>query len=107
MTEQEAKTKWCPMVRYSADAEPSANLWYFGKQGRDERVNCIASDCMMWRWEIMECLTCIGKGIIRHGEVSSQSCFQCGNGKWNIDNDFIVGTGTIKFGGYCGLGGKP
>jgi hypothetical protein len=109
MTEKEAKEKWCPMARCKIDHDCAdtiaVNRWSDGAMIRGSL--CVASDCMMWRWEIMECLTCRGKGIIRHGEVSSQSCFQCGNGKWNIDNDFIVGTGTIKFGGYCGLGGKP
>lgn len=35
MTEEEAKTKWCPMVRKT--------MWY-------DQV-CLASGCMMWRWE--------------------------------------------------------
>ena len=54
MTEEEAKTKWCPHVRFSAcDDSDSSNrdqvstntdvvgLWN----------NCIASDCMMWSWD--------------------------------------------------------
>jgi hypothetical protein len=51
MTEQQAKEKWCPMVWHSEDdVMPAANRWVFGNKGRDERVNCIASNCMMWRW---------------------------------------------------------
>jgi len=44
MTETEAKTKWCPMVRLPAkidDPEPGVNR--FG--------SCIGSACMMWRLE--------------------------------------------------------
>lgn len=46
MTEQEARSKWCPMVR---------NNWHGtstnrGDRGSIETCSCIASDCMMWRW---------------------------------------------------------
>jgi hypothetical protein len=45
MTEEEAKTKWCPHLR----ANGSNVLGV--KEGEIERgtdTNCIASDCMMW-----------------------------------------------------------
>ncbi len=56
MTEDEAKTKWCPMVRYGVadDGKCSTNrspeVW--GPQhGATSRVNahCIGSQCMAWR----------------------------------------------------------
>ena len=39
MTEEEAKTKWCPQMNSSY-------------------TKCIASDCMMWKWdgEITRCV---------------------------------------------------
>ena len=40
MTEDEAKTKWCPMVRAGNEA---------GCNRKDATDKCIASDCMMWR----------------------------------------------------------
>lgn len=50
MTEEEAKTKWCPMVR-------SPGWVVDGAMGnRDHRGGwtggdcCVASECMMWRW---------------------------------------------------------
>ena len=49
MTEDEARKKWCPMVRWTSHdceakyADPFEN--------RGEACNCIASECMMWQWE--------------------------------------------------------
>ena len=49
MTESEAKTKWCPMVRMriSDDSNISGNAIF----GSHEHYGfCIGSECMMWRW---------------------------------------------------------
>jgi hypothetical protein len=79
MTEDEAKTKWCPMVRaatlitgvdYHETAVGGAGCNRAHPNMMFEGAVCIASDCMMWRW-------------IDRGSVSKP-----------ID-------------GYCGLGGKP
>jgi hypothetical protein len=53
-TEEEAKKKWCPTVRFSTfngrnpEAEAAVNCYDNDK--RQEDFTCIASDCMMWRW---------------------------------------------------------
>ena len=52
MTEDQARTKWCPMVRYVPDHEG-----YYAPGNKfglidDTHTSCMASDCMMWRWEI-------------------------------------------------------
>lgn len=47
MTEDEARTKWCPMARTDAPTGGSHNRDY-----KDWPVGmCIASDCMMWWWD--------------------------------------------------------
>lgn len=45
MTEDEAKTRWCPMYPVGVDLRVTAstNLQY--------RSNCIGAACMMWRWD--------------------------------------------------------
>jgi len=50
MTEDEAKTKWCPQVRFTSDSHKntvSINKYIDG--GIPPASNCIASDCMMWK----------------------------------------------------------
>jgi len=42
MTEQEAKTKWCPMAYTNRGEEMRP----------PESVRCITSECMMWRWNV-------------------------------------------------------
>ena len=62
-TEHEAKDKWCPQVRFhdtEADSQP-ANSWSLHSSCSDENkygternpkiCRCIASECMMWRWQ--------------------------------------------------------
>ena len=55
MTEQEAKTKWCPMVRAAKNVQP---VQLMGQANMDpasarnpEQARCIGSGCMMWRWD--------------------------------------------------------
>lgn len=48
VTEDKAKTKWCPFVRIMDGAglvETTMN-----RVGSQKHPNCIASDCMAWRW---------------------------------------------------------
>jgi hypothetical protein len=45
---KEAKRRWCPMVRMDAGTQSTQNR---GAQG--ELIypsNCVADECMMWRW---------------------------------------------------------
>lgn len=54
MTEQEAKTKWCPMARVEILGEGcSANRLpdyesLNGEMVRDASANCLGSGCMVW-----------------------------------------------------------
>ena len=52
MTEDEAKEKWCPMVRVTSIANIGVLLPKGRKPTSDGSYEdyCVASDCMMWRW---------------------------------------------------------
>lgn len=80
MTEDEAKTKWCPFARTSCASEPitgnhAANRYSSGQRDGQGAHNCIGSACMAWRQ-------------IR---------------RWS--DPFMEQPGS--HGGYCGLAGKP
>jgi hypothetical protein len=53
-TEEEIKTKWCPMIRES-DMDGSSGSWnrphLISADGKPvNHTGCLASGCMMWRW---------------------------------------------------------
>jgi hypothetical protein len=49
MTEEEAKKKWCPMVRHG----DSARNRTYNEGAMLQAFACIASDCMMWREDVI------------------------------------------------------
>ncbi len=86
MTEDEAKTKWCPMVRsatlitgvdYHETAVGGAGCNRAHPNMMFEGANCIASDCMMFRKTFCpECNTM--SDVEKHG--CNNTHFYCGLG---------------------------
>jgi hypothetical protein len=84
MTEDEAKTKWCPMFRVShagAGGSQYSTTSFEMKDNRNFRSQseCLASACMAWRWNET---TYSG----RYGDTP---------------------TGEAPTEGHCGLAGRP
>jgi len=57
MTEEEAKTKWCPMVRRVSQAMSSGGVSVLAanRNGNGDIAagsECIGSACMMFRWTL-------------------------------------------------------
>lgn len=96
MTEDEAKTKWCPFVRI-ARLEPlpdqsdvyvhvgGVNTDALGRNRIPRSCLCIASACMAWRWTAAQ-----GIRVERYELDGSVSDVTPTNGH-----------------GFCGLAGKP
>lgn len=99
MTEQEARTKWCPMAR-SSDNGVSINRTDDLTCKPDKDCMCIGSECMTWRWD---------EGRFETTLERPNPCRM--EDGWN-KND--TGMGIMEYSrpnpnrkGYCGLGGKP
>ena len=82
MTQEEAKTKWCPMVRTGLVAGMAVNH-HAGSRldappqgGVHDETRCVASACMMWRWDSLP-----ASGSVVHAAYEPK--------------------------GYCGLAGAP
>lgn len=105
MTEEEAKTKWCPMARESG-AESSV-FWnkplawlnrYLGMSeddARDKAHLCIGSACMAWRW------TAFSQYSV-YPYASRALAEEHIEGIKEFDPPELP-----QIGGYCGLAGKP
>ncbi len=82
MTEDEAKTKWCPMIRFSLGEVAHYSNREEVADASNAKSRCIGSACMMWR--------------ISHRMYS----------KIGADG-FPTKDSNEIFEGYCGLAGKP
>lgn len=52
LTEEEARTKWCPEVRFviGPNTPTWQGSWWDSRGETGKPPLCIASNCMMWRW---------------------------------------------------------
>lgn len=101
MTEEQAKTKWCPHVRYKSSRGEGINRWQEGMdaQHNPEHSRCIGSACMAWRAvEFPDTMT-RKPGEAPPPEADGWTKFSEGPGG--------AAYTRIRREGYCGLAGKP
>lgn len=89
MTEDEAKTKWCPFVRVAGAVTTNDPPTMIGCAATNRNVNpadvhCIGSACMAWRWS-------------RDAEWQAKA-----EAEYRRSGRIIAPTD-----GYCGLAGRP
>ncbi len=91
MTEDDARKKWCPMVRLgSAQDTAHADGYCWNNRGEDSHdVNCIASDCAVWKWTMSPDL------VAEHKRLNKKGAGQPGreNKPWSENGPY----------GHCGL----
>jgi hypothetical protein len=102
-TEEQARTKWCPHVRHGDDSGGSWNRtvrlmkrvlgWDGSNPYPEAACNCIASECMAWRF------------LPQEWEFRGQE------GRTYTEKKPVNGYGVegkkLPHVGYCGLAGKP
>ena len=101
MTEDEAKTKWCPESIFAVDSPTgqSGNRWDNGDGSStgsyaNNACNCLGSACMAWRRI---------KDISNLAEIEkARQLMAVGSGYYKIEPEF---KNTEH--GYCGKAGKP
>jgi hypothetical protein len=99
MTEDEAKTKWCPMARQIHSGEidlPPHNRSRYGWE------MCVASACMMWRQDRQTTENLI-EAIKRYRTETGAGLFDA---KTYVENHPEYARSS-DVGGFCGLAGHP
>ena len=96
MTEDEAKTKWCPFVRIGSSFSGLGAL-NRDVTGRDvEKSNCIASGCMAWRRDEV--------AMLRHRRTGSVRPVEPGHVYSTSEETHYLAEGDT---GHCGLARHP
>jgi hypothetical protein len=104
MTEDEAKTKWCPFVRQIGTLRNSQSNEVFatGSQNRGHQMGgalhncmCIGSGCMAWRWNKDFALQEISTGKIQKAPLPAS---------WDGSKHFSIDVPS-ETEGFCGLAG--
>ena len=105
MTEEQAQTKWCPMARNAAVINRDSGMAVSANRDGGEHygvegVNCIASDCMAWRFTKN-----VGPGPIRTTEDAMPD--DVPGHTWKSAIDGSNEKGLFPLVGYCGAFGRP
>lgn len=109
MTEEEAKTKWCPFVRLGGPMQTegegtTSNRWPGDDCTKPASVYlCIGSACMAWRWQQEKQTVAFLEAVAAHMRTQAKPNF-------NTATQAVYAETGGKFArieGGCGLAGSP
>ena len=105
MTEDEAKTKWCPHVRFHTTMDDGT---WSNRLGGLPLTCCLGSGCLAWRWLPLMADKAFAAAIIKAAaDIGDKSENKQKATKHVMENRAEYGLPTVPFDGYCGLAGKP
>lgn len=106
MTEDEAKTKWCPFSRVGYPggdmSSASPNRTVIGTDTLNGANFCIASACMAWRWDEAKRTAAFLEAVQAHMQTQKPPNF-------NMATQVVYAEKGGQFErveGYCGLAGQ-
>lgn len=100
MTEDEAKTKWCPMARVDSTAANRGDQYGFQI---DRDPCCIGSACMAWRWSEPKRTLAFLEAVKTHMQGQAKPNFNTA-----VQAVFAETGGQFeRVEGGCGLAGRP
>lgn len=100
MTEEEAKTKWCPFVRFHGT--PSDDCIPNRSEQLPNITRCLGSGCMAWRWSEAKRTAAFLEAVQAHMQTQGKPNF-------NTAVQAIYAESGGKFEraeGFCGLAGR-
>lgn len=100
MTEDEAKTKWCPFVTAGAYARERMTS---DEQSGENATRCIASACMAWRWSEPKRTAAFLEAVQAHMKRQVKPNFNT-----SVQAVYAETGGQFeRVEGHCGLAGAP
>jgi hypothetical protein len=99
MSPDEARTRTCPLVRYLAN---ESNVIQDGQAAIYYHANCVAAECLGWRWARGEGQ----KYFVTMRDKPEEAWNWNPSGQPGYD-DCKVRIETIPPQGFCGLAGQP
>lgn len=103
-TEDEAKTKWCPLVRISFGRVSDGSALAAVNRAQDDGISCLASACMSWRWMPSEEGENKIEGIKRYRTETGSTLKESLDYVEAHPEYLRRPASTI---GFCGLAGRP
>ena len=107
MTEDEAKTKWCPMARSETWGKGSGISSANRMENGEWFGYCIGSACMMWRWTPLMADAAFLAAVKKAERDPHEKRTHAQAAAYVKDNRAEFGLPTKPFEGHCGLAWRP